>query len=271
MDHVRTGWQILATAFLSLGRNWSVVLRAAFVPLILPLAALAGFSWWAFNSGYALRYLPRHVGGDAQVPVLPLFLAALAAFGTLPVAVAWHRFDLLGERPRAFFPRVGFARSLGYLGRSLLIAVVTFLTALVLLLPLVLLASTRDQGLTIEFGALPRPLTAFNFLASTGLLAVVAGLVLRWSLILPGGAVGRNLTLREARQAAAARFGFPVFLLLGLFLHLAPICLNYLTSELATGVGAILILPFVLLFWFMFGIALLTTLYAHCVEGRPLA
>jgi hypothetical protein len=270
MTYFLTAWRILAMTFLSLGRNWSVVLRAAFVPLILPLGVLAAFGWWAYTSGYALRYLPRHVGGGGEFPLLPLVLVALAAFGTLPVAVAWHRFDLLGEHPRALFPRVGFGRSLGYLGRSILIALVTILTALVLLVPLVLLASNREQGLRIEFGALPEPLTPFNFLASSVLLALVVGLVLRWSLILPGGAIGRNLSLREARQAASL-IDFPVFLLLGLFLHLAPIGLDYLTSELATGVGEILILPFILLFWFMFGIALLTTLYAHCVEGRPLA
>jgi hypothetical protein len=269
MTHFLTAWRLLAMTFLSLGRNWPVVLRAAFVPLILPVLVLAAFSWWAYTSGYALRYLPAHVGGGGQVPVLPLLLIALAAFGTLPVAVAWHRFDLLGERPRALFPRVGFGRSPGYLGRSILIALVTLLIVLVLLLPLVLLGSNRDQGLRIEFGALPEPLTPFNFVASTVLLALVAGLVLRWSLILPGGAVGRNLSLREARHAASL-IGFPVYLILGLFLHLAPIGLDFLFAELSAGLGAILILPLLVLFWFMFGIALLTTLYAHCVEGRPL-
>jgi hypothetical protein len=269
MTHFLTAWRILAMTFLSLGRNWPVVLRAAFVPLILPLAALAGFSWWAYTSGYAVRYLPRHVGGGAELPVFAIAMIMIAAVGTLAVAVTWHRFDLLGERPRALDPRPGLSWTLGYLVRTLLIALVTLLTALILLLPLVILGSSRDQGLRIEFGALPEPLTPFNFVASTVLLALVAGLVLRWSLILPGGAVGRNLSLREARHAASL-IGFPVYLILGLFLHLAPIGLDFLFAELSAGLGAILILPLLVLFWFMFGIALLTTLYAHCVEGRPL-
>jgi hypothetical protein len=271
MIHLRTAWQILAVTFLSLGRNWAVVLRAAFVPLLLPFGTLAVFAWWAYTSGYALRYLPRHVGGNAELPLFGITLVLIAAIGSLAVAVTWHRFDLLGERPRALDPRPGLSWTLGYLWRSLLIALVTLVTLVAVLLPMSPFIEKGPEGFTFSLGTLPEPLTPLNVLLSTVAFALVTALVLRWSLILPAGAIGQNLSLREARQAAAARLDFPVFLVLGLFLHLAPIALDQLLSEIALGTyGALLILPFVLLFWFMFGIALLTVLYGLCLENRSL-
>jgi hypothetical protein len=271
MSSISLAWQILAASFLSIGRNWSVVLRATVVPLVLPLGVLAAWGYWAYTTGYALRYLPRHVGGNADFPFFAALLLLLAVFGTLPVAVAWHRFDLMKERPRLLFPRVGFGRVMGYFGRSLLIGLVTALTTLIAMLPLFLVADQGPEGFNFQLGALPQPMTSRNFALNLVLWSVVMAWVLRWSLILPGGAVGRNLSLREARQAAAARLPFGVFLVLGLFLHLAPIGLDLLLAEIAPGsIGGLLVLPFILLFWFMFGIALLTRLYAHCVEENPL-
>jgi hypothetical protein len=271
MIHVSTAWQILTATFLALGRNWSAVLRAAFLPLILPLAALIAFGWWAYATGYALRYLPRHVGGNAELPVFAIAMILIAAVGTLAVAVTWHRFDLLGEAPRALDPRPGLSWTLGYLLRSLLILLVTFLTALIGMLPMILFIQQGPDGFNFSLGALPEPMTPRNFLLSTILWSVVTAYVLRWSLILPAGAIGRSLSLRQAREAAAARLAFPVFLCLGLFLHLAPIALDRMLAEIALGgVGSVLLLPFILLFWLMFGIALLTVLYGHCVQDRAL-
>lgn len=261
---------LLKAAFLSIGRNWGMALRASFVPVVLPLGILIGWLYWAFTSGYARRYLPEHVGGNGDLPVFAIALAVLAAIGTLSAAVSWHRFDLRGDVPRLLNPLPGFRPVLGYLGRSLLVGLITILICVVLTLLVFPLTDRGPQGFNFRLGALPEPLTWRNLLLSTIVWTVVTALLLRWSLILPGGAVGRNLSLREARLAAG-RVPLPVFVLLGLFLHLAPIGLDQLLSELPLGgYGALLLLPFILLFWFMFGVALLTTLYAYCVEERPL-
>lgn len=271
MTDLKLAWRILVVTFLSIGRNWSTVLKAAFMPLILPLALLFGWLSWAWTSGYMRKYLPLHLGGQADFPVFAFCLGLIALLGTFPVAVAWHRFDLTGERPRALLPRPNFGLSLGYLGRSLLIGLMTLLIAVPLVLLLFPIAEKGPRGFVFQLGSLPQPLTAGNFVLNAVSWSVVMGLVLRWSLILPAGALGRKMSLRQSREAAKAHLRLPVFLALGLFLHLAPIGIDLLLAEARLGdLGTVLILPFVLLFWFMFGIALLTTLYAHCVENRPL-
>lgn len=263
-------WHILKTTFQSIGHNWSSVLRATFLPMIVPLGLLLAWGSWAWTSGYMLRYFPTHVGGQADFPFFAAALALLFALGTLPAAIAWHRFDLKGEAPRALRPRLHFGLSLGYMGRSLLIMVIMVLLGIPLMLLIVaFIEKGPGGGFTFNLGALPEPMTPRNFLLNTVFWAILMAFILRWSLILPAGAVGHKMTLREAREAAKARFGLGVFLLLGVFLHLAPIAIDRLLAEMAlSGVWAVLILPFVFLFWFMFGIALLTTLYARCVVDR---
>lgn len=262
---------VLKATLLSIGRNWSAVLRAAFLPLLVPVALLLGWAYWAYTSGYGQRFLPRHVGGNAELPIIAVAMGMIIVIGTLAVAVTWHRFDLRGEVPRALDPRPGLSWTLAYLGRTLLLGFMTGLLAAVMMVPILPIADQGTDGFDFALGELPEPMTLRNFILSTVLWTFLSALMLRWSLILPAGAVGRNMSLREARQAANARLPFPVFLTLGLVLHLAPIGLNRLVEEMSLGpIGALVLLPFILLFWFMVGIAVLTTLYAHCVEDRPL-
>lgn len=263
--------RLIAGTFLAIGRNWTIVLRITFLPLLVPIAILVGWFAWVMKSAYLVHYLPKQVGGGGEVPVFAIVLILIAAIGTLPVAVAWHRFELMGERPRALWPRLHPGASFGYFGRFLLLGLVAILFGIVLMLPLYPFIEKGPQGFTLSYGALPDPPTARNFVLSALYFAALVGLLTRWSLILPARALGRSMTLKQSREAASARLSLQGYALMALVLHLLSILLGFLLAELAAGyVGLLLVLPCVLLFQFMFNIALLTRLYDHCVKPDAL-
>ncbi len=264
-------WRLIADTFLAIARNWTVVLRITLIPLLLPLGILVGWFTWALKSAYLVHYMPKQVGGGNEVPVLALSLVLIAAIGTLPVAVAWHRFDLLGERPRALLPRLHPGASFGYFGRSLLLVLIAILFGIVLLLPLYpFIEKASTGGFSFTYGGLPEPRTTRNFVLSAVYFAALVSLLMRWSLILPARALGRSMTLKQSNEAALTCLSLKGYFLLALLLHLFSILLTFLLAELATGyIGLLLVLPCVRLFQFMFNIALLTRLYDHCV--KPLA
>ena len=264
--------RLIAETFLAIGRNWTVVLRITLIPLLLPISLLVGWFTWAMKSAYLVHYLPKQVGGGDEVPVFALALILIAAVGTLPVAVAWHRFDHMGEAPRALWPRLYPGASFGYFGRSLLLVLIAIVFGICLMLPMYAFIQKSSTGsFSFSYGALPEPRTAWNFVLSAIYFAALIGLLTRWSLILPARALGQSLTLKDSREAASARLSLKGYFLLGLLLHLFSILLDLLLAELATGyIGLLLVLPCVLLFQFMFNIALLTRLYGHCVKAPAL-
>lgn len=169
-------------------------------------------------------------------------------------AVAWHRFVLQEEYVGMVAPFSG-GRVLGYVGRSLLLGLLLFLLmipALFLLVPLFSAATQSGSLLLI----LPIGLALSVFLN---------WLLVRWSLILPAGAVDRKLRIGESWKATA-----PVSVAI-----LVPIVVvSGVTLVLQQLVG---FLPFgVVLSWLftwlqmLVNLALLTTLYGTQIEGREL-
>lgn len=257
---------LLKRTFVDLFRNWGVALRSAWL-LIVPMALLIVWAAWAYKSGALLAYLPKHAGGGAEFPVLALCLGLLALIGTLPAAVNWHRFGLMGEVPSALRPRLNLGLSMGYLGRTVLLVLVAILITLPLVLLCLPIADKAAGGFSFNAGALPHPLTAKNVILSTLLIGLIYAFVMRWSLILPAGAIGRRMTFAESKAAASAKLGFFGFFLIGLFFHFAPMLVNGVLAELPLdNLGGLMLVPFILLFWFMFGIAFVTVLYDHCVK-----
>lgn len=257
---------LLKRTIVELFQNWSAALKSAWF-LIVPTTLLIGWAVWAYKSGAMLAYLPKHVGGGDQFPILALVLGILALVGTLPAAVNWHRFALVGDVPSAMRPRFQFRLSLGYLGRSILLILLAIPIAFALVLASMPVADRAADGFSFNAGELPHPLTAKNVVLSALVVGVIYAFVMRWSLILPAGAIGKKMTFAESKAAASAKLGFLGFFLIGLFFHFAPILLNSILAELPLeNLGGLLLVPFILLFWFMFGIAFLTVLYNHCVE-----
>lgn len=255
-------WRIFRRAIMLIVDDLGAALRIT----ALPYAIFAGVSLW-FVGTLDIGALARMEAGGtaAALPpgvaagLLATALAQLAAF--LWISVAWHRHVLLREGPAGWIPPLEGRLMLGYLGRSLLIGIVVMAVVVMVSVALVPLA----------------PALAF---ALAAILAMV--FVYRLGLILPAGAIGKPLNVVDAWRATIGQSGTVVLLAV---LTYAATRLLQLPSLLdagpdaaaapdraAPGGGVIgmaydLVATWMLL---MLGVSVLSTLYGHFVEGRPL-
>jgi hypothetical protein len=102
------------------------------------------------------------------------------------IAVEWHRFVLLGERPQTVIPPFRAALLLAYMGKSILLMVVLFAMMFVAMLILMLVM--------VLAGALQFLVMAFILCAGS---ALMYGFY-RLSPMLPAAALGTSVTLQEA-------------------------------------------------------------------------
>lgn len=172
------------------------------------------------------------------------------------IAIAWHRFVLLEESSPQLFPNWNTARLFHYLGKTLLLV---FLIAIGLALPLAVL-SLLLSGAGLN-GLMP-------FL-SLGLFVCVYYFFFRAGLVLPAIALDKRLSFSESLQKTAelsnAIWG-TAMIVVGVSFAVA-ILLGALMPNNIFGVLANAVVQ-----WFMVMISasLLTTLYGHAVERRPL-
>ena len=96
------GWSIFRQSVLALWHNAGTVLRLSLIPSLLIVAALV----LAFAAVYAIPSRPG--AAVTPVPFLAIWSAVFLIFALVPawIAVGWHRFMLLGERPRGWWPRL---------------------------------------------------------------------------------------------------------------------------------------------------------------------
>jgi len=162
--------------------------------------------------------------GGALLLLLNFGVAVLASAS---IAVAWHRFAMLGERPAAVFVRFG-----GLEARFLWKMIQLLLIALVAMLPVMLVAMLLSAVLP--------PMVAAVLVVLTVFLLVLPHLM-RLNLVLPATALERPIDFREAH-----RLGFGLgwrmlwaVIVLSLPFSLAGAAIEYLLS--LTGAGLPLI------------------------------
>ncbi|MBE9635957.1 hypothetical protein [Salipiger mangrovisoli] len=242
------GWRIFLHSLRMVIDNIGTALR---VSLVLYLVQVA--------SQIATYLHPSDTGADGMpVPMIgvpALALMVLAVLASLWIAVAWHRFVLTGEEPRGWLPQWHGGEILGYFGRSILIGLVIFLGMMVSAIP-VALVGAAVPGLA--------PILVF------GLVGLGGYLFFRLGLILPAAALGEKLTLKQAWRATSDDDGAVVTLAL---LVIGGSLLVELPALIDDSAGSIVNLVYGLVInWFatMIGISVLTSLYGHFVEKRPL-
>jgi hypothetical protein len=175
------------------------------------------------------------------------------------LAVAWHRYVLLNEMPSGAIPPFKGDRMLSYFGRSLLIGLVLLCIGIVLML------------VTAVLGVVLGPLAILVAIVFYVVMTVVS---YRLSPILPAAALGQSLSLREAWAATAGASG--AIIVLGIVSVLAVIVIDlpvFLLVNLGS-VGRILAQLWSIATGWVFmlvGISIITTIYGHYVEKRPLA
>lgn len=259
-------WNLFVHSVRQVFGNLGPALRMTVVPAMLVVAV--GF--WLFHS------LPPQVFDAGQpttlpwqsFPFLPFFLLWLMGLLTpFWIAVGWHRYILRNEAPWVVLPRWHGGRILAYFGRLLLLALIVSIPAVILFAvlagPLIGAMSTANTlspgmevaSLILYAVAMLPAFWAFNRLAA----------------VLPAAALGERLTLGAAwRMTAPAN---ATFVILTLILLVAQGALELISF----GIGHIHMVPLavalsVLLFWVqsMVSISLLTTIYGHYIEKRPL-
>ncbi len=243
------GWQIFRYSFWMVINNLETAFRLSVV-----LYALQ-----ALNQVLVLLYAPEEpVTGTPvglEIGVIFLVTGFLAIFASLWIAVAWHRFVLTGESEEGAVPPLHGSLILGYLGRSIMIG---------LIIALALIA----VGVPLLMASMAAPLIGFVMLI--GLLVIGAYLFLRLGLILPAGAVGQKLSLREAWMATAKDHGSILVLALIVVLLSALVQLpTWLNPEPRSFINLVYS---VVTGWFgtMIGVSVLTTLFAVYIEGRSI-
>ncbi|GAB1378068.1 hypothetical protein [Pararhodobacter aggregans] len=232
------------------------------------------------NLGQALR-----IGGVALAVMvaLTLSLGATPEAGAAPsvaaivldvariivglwVVVAWHRFILLEEAPGAFLPAWNGAAIWGYFKAGFVLGLIIAL----LFIPLMLIA-----GLVV-FPLLGAGADAASPGLVAGLVAFVVTLLpaiyvfYRLSPVLPGAAIERPLTLREAWYQTGTSGA--AFITLALASLLAGWALDALIPALAQVSVPLALIWSAVTQWLVFlvGASILTTLYGHYIEKREL-
>ncbi len=179
------------------------------------------------------------------------------------IAVGWHRYVLTNEQP-ALVPKLYLDRVMGYFGKSILIGL--------LVLPVVLFF-----GAIVGF--IVGPLFANAIIAQPFFAGAVIGLliyvpvgvvVMRLSAALPGVALEAGVSVFTGWRATVGQTGTIIGVVL-----LSVIAFLILSAPsfflFAPGSVAAIIWQFATQ-WVqvMVGVSILTTLYGHFVEGRPL-
>lgn len=253
--------RIFAHSVRQVAGNLLPALRVSVAPTALQYAAILLIVRVALPDAAALEAAMRAghppLGGMLAISLVSIFCGSW-------IAVAWHRFVLLGERPVGWVPRLHGERMLVYFGRSLLIGLMIALLELALGVPLLFL--------TGMVGAVARPVAAVGF--AVGLVALIAALVtvgFRLSPMLPAAALGAASGPRIAWSATRGHGGTLLAIAVAfLAAAFAVLLVEALFSRLGLGIFALAwqvvagwALTLVLL-------SLFTTVYGHFVEGRPL-
>lgn len=238
-------WAIFVHSVRQVFGNLGAALRVSVVPFLLVLVIAGG----------AMALGMQGSGGMmSPAMVLPMLLiVAIYVVALVSIAVNWHRHILLAE-PVGWVPALRGGLVLAYLGRVILVALAMAVVGMVAF-GLVMAVSGQQVGVGVVLG-----------------VPVLLGmLTLNWRLsaALPGAAVEGGHGLADA--LAATRGQWPTLLALSAIYLGAAVAVGLLVGLLSfiPVIGALVELA---ANWagMMVGLSVLTTLYGHYIEGRPL-
>ena len=209
-----------------------------------------------FNPPEMMEFQGTSIPMASPGSLLATFLLGLVAIvASLWIAVAWHRFALTGEHANGWVPTFRGPQIMAYLGRSILIAVLVILAVMVATIPIGLIAI----GLPVFAGAM-----------SLMLVGLAAYLFFRLGVMLPAAAMGEKLTLSEAWTATKGESS--TILTLALIVVGASIVIQLPSWFNDNPASVVNVVYSLVVNWFatIIGISVLTTLYGHFVEKRPI-
>lgn len=249
------GVQILAHSVRQVSSNLPAAFRISGVLYLVQfgVAALFGGAMMGMGMRGGMN------GAGMGLGALVVFLVALVT--AVWIAVAWHRFVLLAENPTAPVPPLMQDRMTAYLLRSLLLAVAVIAVGAVI---------GSIVGV-VAGGMMMRGAGFIGFLLMTLLVQLPLLFVgLRLATALPGAALGSQHGFLAGWEAT--RSDWQTILQLAVILALAMGAINLIGMFVFGGFGAGALLWQFVSGWpvMMIGLSVLTTLYGHYIEGRPL-
>ncbi|WP_458792094.1 hypothetical protein [Yoonia sp. MH D7] len=251
-------WQLVRHAFAMIFGNLGQALKVSLIPYgILVATVLTSFALMGLPVSMSPTVLPETYSPYAIFLLIPLAIFAIFVFGW--VAVSWHRF-ILKEEYTALVPVYKNRPIWSYVGQSMWLGLIVSLAAIPVFLLTSLIAAPFAGS-----GSLLVPLLALF----CGLTAL-AYLWMRWAIALPATAIGSGMTMSEAWAATAPMsktiFGVAL-ILMGINVLPAYILGNFYAAGSLVGVVLDVFLQWLTI---MLGLSILTTLYGHLIEKRPL-
>jgi hypothetical protein len=177
------------------------------------------------------------------------------------IAVAWHRYVLLAENPATVLPALMTDKMTAYFLRSLMIAILVIIAAAVL-------------GMIASFIAMPLMMNGAGMIGFL-VIALIVQLPLifvgfRLATTLPGAALGENHSFMAGWEATQA--DWKAIFQLSVIAALAMWAINIIGLYVFGGYGILAQIWQLIAGWpvMMVGLSILTTLYGHYIEKRPL-
>lgn len=222
-----------------------------------------GFTLWLGSKMPVTGFADLNAAASANFPWIPFLVTYLVLIVTgLWIAVAWHRFVLLNEAPASLLPTFRGDRMLAYFGYSILIAIIMIPVAFVLSFVVALVvAPLLMSGGPSQFG-----LIVVGLFVYVPLIVVVY----RLSVVLPGAALEESLSIGGAWERTRGTTGTIVVLAIisavGYFIISLPVLFWFDAGSVPAAIWTFGSQWLIV----MVGVSILTTLYGHYVEGRPL-
>lgn len=242
------GWKVFVHALGMVVRNWREALRIALVPTALGAVALV-VAEFALPQSQAAGGEAAARGSMILTGLISILIWALAMIWML---VNWHRFILLSEFPSGWLPTLRRDAIGAYLWR---VVQMSLLLIMAMIPPVVLMMILGEPNavLLMIWGAL----TFYGFY--------------RISPVLPAAAIGETLAMRAAWDATRPGAGAIViiFLLLMVVVQLASV-MEVLLTEAIPVFGAIVSIMMMAALGLL-NASILTTIYGHYVDERPLS
>ncbi|KIC36309.1 hypothetical protein [Leisingera sp. ANG-M7] len=250
------GWSIFSHSVSMVLRNVQAAIQIFLVPTLLVFAVVFAVVYTAIQSGM----LPQGQVVNVALGSVPAgLLLQMAAVWIIVIlvsiwgVVAWHRYVLLEEMPEGWIPRLHTSNILIYFLRAVQLAIVSVISLIVV----AFIGSAFAE--------------AAGYFGVAVLIVLFIGIALflsRLLVILPAAAVGRPFGLSDALEATKG--AVPALFLLGVCVFLAQLAVE-LTLSAVSGipvVSLVLQLGFAVLMSLL-NVSIMTTLYGHYVEGRP--
>lgn len=248
------GWTIFLHAARMVLGNWKEALQLALLPALLVVVVISSLGGVAIldpsfdpaQDSLALAF--------GQLIVNFVIMSLVICW----VGVNWHRFVLLEEYPSSWIPPIRFKEMLSYIWKGLILIGVGILAMLPVQVVIGLLAALTGGASAVSL-----------FILIAAVLVLSVGFY-RLAVILPSAAIGQNLSLGKAwsdtKEASADILvvivaSFMVQVAIQLFVMM----IGGISPVLGTGVSV-----FASIVLSLINISVLTALYGHYVEGRPL-